>query len=103
MKNPVKHAFDFIWNIGITQHVRPEETKHLRILNVGALFYCINAVVWLTIQIASGSELGWIGLFEVIGIGVAISVFILQHKTRYTLARLLLTFVPMLLLTVTYV
>jgi len=103
MKNIASTAFNFIWNIGITENVKPEETKHLRILNVGALFYGINALIWLSIQFASGSYWGWIEFFELSGIVYVIIVFFLQSRGRYTLARVVLMFGSMPILGATYV
>jgi len=103
MKNIAITAFNFIWNIGITKNVRPEETKHIRILNVGALFYAINVLIWLSIQFADGFHWGWIEFFEVLGIVYVIIVFFLQSRGHYTLARVVLIFGPMPILSATYV
>jgi hypothetical protein len=42
--NAVRRGFRYIWNIGVTPDIRPEEAKHIRYTNIFAFLLCATSI-----------------------------------------------------------
>jgi len=86
----VTKSFRAILDIGVTQDIRPEEIKHIRFANIGALLTCVTSLGFFIQGLADQTTGIFFHISGISAAALSLVVFKLQKLGRYNTARIYL-------------
>lgn len=84
----IKTGFWAIGEIGITPDVRPEEAKHIRLLNMGFLLFMVISTAYFFKNLADEKTPVVIPIVQISGVVLCLLVYVFNRLGRYNTARI---------------
>ena len=88
--NAVRRGFRYIWNIGVTPDIRPEEAKHIRYTNIFAFLLCATSIAAFIQGIAVEKIPIIIPIANISASALSLVVYALNRSGRHNAATIYL-------------